>query len=71
MKAPDILNHLARPDKWYLGGAGRLVFAPPFPVWLDHLGFWDKAHYYHLDLDPGYTITLLDEDNREIAYRFE
>ncbi len=71
MNPSAILNHLARPDKWYLGGAGRLVFTPPFPVWLDGLGFWDKASYYHLDLEPGFTITLLNEDNREIAYRFE
>ena len=71
MNPSAILNHLARPDKWYLGGAGRLLFAPPFPVWLDHLGFWDKASYYHLALEPGFTITLLDENNREIAYRFE
>ena len=71
MNTPSILDHLARPDKWYLGGGNRLVWTPSFPVWLDHLGFWDKASYYHLDLEPGYTITLLDEDDREIDYRFE
>ncbi len=67
MTAP--LNPLAlldRPDKWYVGGGNRLIWTPPFPVWLDHPGFWDKAHYYNYEIEPVFTWTLLDEDGHEI-----
>lgn len=67
----DPLAFLRRDDKWYLGGGGRLLWTPPYPEWLDHLGFWDEAHYYQYRLPQAFTITLLDEDGDEIPYRFE
>lgn len=66
MKKLDPLAYLARPDKWYLGGGGRLIWAPPFPVYLDSPGFWDKAHYYNVEFQPLLTWALLDERGNEI-----
>jgi len=66
MSKLNILKFLSRSDKWYLGGGNRLIWTPPFPVWLDKLGFWDKANYYNFDLQPVFTVTLLDEDGNEI-----
>jgi hypothetical protein len=70
---PDrsIRQHLARPDKWFLGGPGRLAWTPPHPQWLDWIGFWDEAHYYDFPLAPLFTITLLGDDGRAIPYRRE
>jgi hypothetical protein len=70
MKSRDILTHLSRNDKWYLGGGNRLLWAPPFPLHLDSPGFWDEAHYYNYELKPLFTWTLLDEDGREVKLRF-
>lgn len=70
MTAPlDPLALLDRPDKWYVGGGNRLIWTPPFPIWLDHPGFWDKAHYYNYEIEPVFTWTLLDEDGQEIPLR--
>src|SRR5437867_12756220 len=66
MNNPNPLKLLSRRDKWYLGGGNRLIWAPPFPIWLDYPGFWDKAGYYNLDLEPLFTWTVLDESGREI-----
>lgn len=44
MPVSDPLELLARTDKWQPSAGEGLVFAPPFPVWLDVLGFWDEAH---------------------------
>lgn len=41
----DPLALLKRPDKWYLGNGGMLLYAPPFPSELDTPGFWDVCHY--------------------------
>ncbi|MEK9137417.1 MAG: hypothetical protein AAB393_09875 [Bacteroidota bacterium] len=69
MERLDPLSLLSRNDKWYLGGGGRLLWAPPFPVFLDRPGFWDKAHYYNLEFQPLFTWTLLDEQGCEIELR--
>jgi hypothetical protein len=69
MKKLDILKYLERKDKWYLGGGNRLIWTPPFPFWLDHPGFWDKAHYYNYEIEPVFTWTILDEDGKEIHLR--
>jgi hypothetical protein len=66
MKKLDPIKYLSRPDKWYLGGGGRLLWAPPFPLFLDRPGFWDKAHYYNVEFQPLFTWTLIDEDGNEI-----
>jgi hypothetical protein len=67
----DVLDFLRRDDKWYLGGGGRLLWTPPYPEWLETMGFWDEAHYFQYQLPRAFTITLLDEEGREIPYRFE
>jgi hypothetical protein len=69
MKKLNILKYLEREDKWYLGGGNRLIWTPPFPVWLDYPGFWDKAHYYNYEIEPVFTWTVLDEDGNEIPLR--
>jgi len=66
----DILNFLSRTDKHYLGGGNRVVWTPPFPVWLNRPGFWDKVNFYNYDIDPAYTITLLNENGIEIPLKF-
>ncbi|TAK56190.1 MAG: hypothetical protein EPO24_11430 [Bacteroidetes bacterium] len=60
------LTYLERTDKWYLGGGNRLIWAPPFPVWLEYPGFWDKAHYYNREIEPVFTWTILDDTGNEI-----
>lgn len=68
MKRIDPLTHLRRHDKWYLGGNGRLLWAPAFPRFLDTPGFWDPAHYFNFEVQPLFTWTVLDEQDREIAW---
>ncbi|MDO8665673.1 MAG: hypothetical protein Q7J79_03615, partial [Gemmatimonadales bacterium] len=63
----DTLDLLARSDKWYLSAGEGLIWAPPFPAWLDAPGFWDEAHLFEFPLAPLMTIALMDETGREIA----
>jgi len=49
----------ARPDKWYLGAGDGLLWAPPFPQWLDVPGFWDEAHLYQYAIRPLFTVSFL------------
>lgn len=67
----DPLELLERPDKWFLGGAPGLVFAPSAPLWLERPGFWDAAHYLHFPLEPVFTYALLDEALRPLHLRAE
>lgn len=62
----DIIESLARDDKWYLGSGDGIIFAPPFPVWLDAPGFWDEGQIYQYTVGPLYTVTILDHDGREL-----
>lgn len=55
----DHLRLLARPDKWYLGAGDGLVWAPPFPRWLDTPGFWDEAHLFQYAIAPGFTVSFV------------
>jgi hypothetical protein len=66
----DAIKFLSRSDKYYVGGGNRLVFAPPFPLFLERPGFWDAAHYYNYELQPLFTWTLLDDNGREIPLEF-
>ncbi len=66
----NILSLLSRADKHFLGGGNRVVWTPPFPVWLDKLGFWDKASYFNFDFEPVFTVTILDEKGRELRPKF-
>lgn len=63
---------LRRPDKWYLGGGQRVLWAPEFPLWLDHLGFWDHACYLDYAVQPLFTVSLVDPRTaREIKPRLQ
>jgi hypothetical protein len=52
---------LARPDKWYLGAGDGLIWAPPFPVWLDVPGFWDEAHLFQYPIAPLFTLGFVTD----------
>ncbi|MDH5643950.1 MAG: trehalase family glycosidase [Gemmatimonadota bacterium] len=54
------LDRLSRPDKWYLAGGDGILWAPPFPKWLDRPGFWDEAMVYYHELSPLFTVALVD-----------
>ena len=60
------IKALARPGKWYLGGLDGVVWAPPFPRWLDHPGFWDPVHMVQYELGPCFSVALLDAKSNEI-----
>jgi len=62
----DPFELLARTDKWQLSAGEGLVFAPPFPVWLDVPGFWDEAHLFEYPLQPLFTVTFLDAAGAEL-----
>jgi hypothetical protein len=65
----DPLEHLARDDKWFLGAGDGTLYAPPFPQWLDTPGFWDEATLFQYAFAPLFTVTVLDDNGREIAAR--
>lgn len=65
----DILTLLQRDDKHFVGGGNRLLWAPPFPVFLDAPGFWDTAHYYNYAFGPLFTWTLLDDEGSPLVLR--
>lgn len=65
----DPIDLLARDDKWYLGCGDGIVFAPQFPVWLDHPGFWDEGTIYQYSFAPLYTVSLLEVGGRAVALR--
>ena len=67
MTAP--LDALARSDKWYLSAGEGLVWAPPFPAWLDAPGFWDEANLFEYVLSPLFTVAFVDDAGREIPLR--
>ncbi|MDH3223136.1 MAG: trehalase family glycosidase, partial [Gemmatimonadota bacterium] len=58
-----------RPDKWVLSGLDGVIWAPPFPRWFDHPGFWDPAHILHYELGPLFSVALLDGEGAEIPIR--
>jgi hypothetical protein len=65
----DPLALLARPDKWFLSASDGIVYAPPFPRWLDAPGFWDEATLHHYSFAPLFTVSAVDADGRELAMR--
>jgi hypothetical protein len=65
----DPLALLERDDKWFLGGAPGLLYAPPTPVWDHATGFWDEAHFLHYLVQPVFTVTLIDEAGAAVALR--
>lgn len=56
----DVLKLLERKDKWYLGGGNRLLWTPPFPNYLDFPGAWDFVSYFDLKIEPGYTLSVIN-----------
>ncbi|MBL8983677.1 MAG: hypothetical protein JNL26_15930 [Gemmatimonadetes bacterium] len=65
----DRIELLARQDKWFLGCGDGIIFAPPFPAWLDAPGFWDEGTVYQYQVGPLFTVTWLDADGRERPQR--
>jgi hypothetical protein len=63
----DVLKILERDDKWYLGGGNRLLWAPPFPVFLDSPGAWDFLSYFDMRIDPGYAISTMKNGIQSIS----
>ncbi len=57
---------LVREDKVTLGGGQMVIWAPEFPHWLDHPGFWDHACFLEHRVERLFTVTVLDENLREI-----
>ncbi|MCF8241390.1 MAG: hypothetical protein K9J16_08375 [Melioribacteraceae bacterium] len=70
-KKTNISKYLVRKDKWYLGGGDKLLWAPPFPQWLDYPGCWDRIQYYNMAIETGYTWTILDKESKEIKLNFK
>ena len=62
----DPFSLLTREDKWFLGNGEGVLFAPPFPVWLNAPGFWDEASIFQYAFAPVFTVAILDEDGAEI-----
>jgi len=67
--AGDILNLLQRSDKISLGGGQMVIWAPEFPLFSDRFGFWDHACFLEYPVEPIFTLTLLDEAQRELSAR--
>ncbi len=65
----DVLEALRRPDKWFLGGGKALLWAPPFPSYLDWPGFWDEAHYFDHVVERPFTVALLDQTYQCLALK--
>lgn len=65
----DPLTHLERTDKWYLGGGRSTCFAPPFPLWLQTLGFWDEAHFVEVPLPRLFACFLVDESGHPLTLK--
>lgn len=56
----DPLHLLERSDKHHLGSGTGIMFAPRFPRWLEHPGFWDEIDIYHYQIARLFTVTILD-----------
>ncbi len=54
------LLQLERPDKSYLSCGDGILWAPPFPRWLDRPGFWDEAQVYNHPFQPLFSVALVD-----------
>ena len=65
----DPVELLARDDKWQLGAGDGTLFAPSVPQWLDTPGCWDGLTMYDRVFAPLFTITILDDEGRELTAR--
>ena len=66
--AIDPLHPLAREDKWDLANGRGAMYAPAFPRFLDTPGFWDESYLYDLPLERLFTVLIVDERHRPIAF---
>jgi len=57
---------LARDDKWYIAGGRELAYAPSLPAWTDVPGFWPYAWWFEWQAGPLFTVTVLDEQAKEL-----
>ncbi len=63
----DPLSRLGRKDKWFLGGGGGAVSAPPFPRWLLTPGFWDECHFADIRIDRLFAL-LVFRDGKPLRF---
>ena len=69
MEKDSFLSKMNRHDKFQLAG-GRLMFAPRYPRWLKHPGWWDEIYYHDEELQPLFAWTLL-EKGAEVPLHFQ
>ncbi len=62
------LRSLGNNHKWFVGGGRRILWAPEFPVFLEHPGFWDPGTYLEIKLGSLFTYTLL-ENGHELPWQ--
>lgn len=67
----DPLTLLAREDKWFLGDGKGAIYAPPFPRFLHHPGFWDECYLADIRLNRIFTAIFLDARARPVRFRTE
>jgi hypothetical protein len=63
---PSRLLDLSRTDKWFLSAGDGVIWAPPFPAWLDRPGFWDEAMVHYHPFAPVFAVALVAADGREV-----
>jgi len=66
----DPLRLLERADKWFLADGCGAMYAPPFPRWLEHVGFWDECYWAEIRFERLYTVLILDEQFRPVPMQF-
>jgi len=64
------LRLLERADKWFLANGCGAMYAPPFPRWVEHVGFWDECYWAEIRLERLYTVFILDEQFRPVPMQF-
>lgn len=67
LRAEEINALLKRNDKISLGGNGRVIWAPEFPLHTGLPGFWDHACYLEHRIERLFTVTLIAEDGRALT----
>lgn len=70
MSSPEHpLERLRRADRYSLGAGDGVLFAPAHPLWLHRPGFWDGVQWYSHVLRPAFTLSIVDENAREVPLR--
>jgi hypothetical protein len=63
------LRILERQDKWFLANGRGAMYAPPFPRWLESIGFWDECYWAEVRLERLFAALVLDERFRPLPLR--